>query len=137
MYSYSKKVKQVKHSTHWLITVLKYSHIHVTSSLISAHSYFQESFMALSLPFGFFPIINLSFLSMKCRLPLQLRLFPFSFFFFFFFFFFWLFRATPMAYGSSQARSQIGATPQPQQQGLQAASVTYTTAHGHAGSSTH
>ena len=88
MYSYSKKVKQVKHSTHWLITVLKYSHIHVTSSLISAHSYFQESFMALSLPFGFFPIINLSFLSMKCRLPLQLRLFPFSFFFFFFFFFF-------------------------------------------------
>ena len=33
----------------------------------------------------------------------------FSFFFFLFFFFFFFFRATPAAYGGSQARGQIGA----------------------------
>ena len=58
----------------------------------------------------------------------------FSFFLFFFF------RATPVAHGSSPARGQIGAaaaTPQSQQHGIQAVSVTYTTAHGNAGSLTH
>ena len=29
----------------------------------------------------------------------------------FFFFFFWLLRAAPVAYGGSQARARIGATP--------------------------
>ena len=56
-------------------------------------------------------------------------------------FFFLLFRATPTAYGGSQARGQIGAAaaglPQPQQLRIQAVSVTYTTAHGNAGSLTH
>ena len=48
-----------------------------------------------------------------------------------------------MAYGSSQARGLIGTaaarrpTPQPQQCGIRAASATYTTAHGNAGSLTH
>jgi len=47
------------------------------------------------------------------------------------------------AYGSSQTRGQIRASgscwpmPQPQQHGVEAASVTYTTAHSHAGSVTH
>ena len=53
------------------------------------------------------------------------------------------FRAPPMAHGSFQARSPIGAaaaslhTPQPQQQQIQAASSSYTTAHSNAGSLTH
>ena len=46
-----------------------------------------------------------------------------------------------MPYGSSQARGRIGAvsagpTPQPQQCQMQAASATYTTAHGNTGSLT-
>ena len=49
--------------------------------------------------------------------------------------FFWLFRAAPAAYGSSQARGQIRATPQ--QCGIQAESATYTTAHGNTGSFSH
>ena len=48
------------------------------------------------------------------------------------FFIFCLFRAIPAAYGGSQARP----TPQPQQHGIWAPSVTYTTAHGNAGSLT-
>ena len=54
-------------------------------------------------------------------------------------FLFCLFRATPEAYGGSQARGWIGATamPQPQQCGIRATSVIYTTAHGNAGSLTH
>ena len=53
-----------------------------------------------------------------------------------------LFRATPAAYGGSQARGLIGAVtaelmPEPQQRGIQAASLTYTTAHSNAGSLTH
>ena len=49
--------------------------------------------------------------------------------------------ATPVAYGGSQARGPIGAvatwpTPEPQQRGIRAASATYTTAHGNAGSLT-
>ena len=53
----------------------------------------------------------------------------------FFFFFFLQFKAIPAAYGSSQARGPIravaaGAYTKPQQHGIQARSVTYTTAHG-------
>ena len=48
-----------------------------------------------------------------------------------------LFRAAPEAYGSSQARGRIGAMTQLQQQQIQAASVTYTTAHSNTGSSNH
>ena len=71
--------------------------------------------------------------------------------------FFCLFRAAPVAYGSSQAGGRIGATaaslrhsqsntgsephlqptPQPQQCRIQAMSATYTTAHSNAGSLTH
>ena len=48
-----------------------------------------------------------------------------------------LFRATLAAYGNSQARGQIGwPTPQAQQCTIRSASVTYTTAHGNAGSLT-
>ena len=53
--------------------------------------------------------------------------------------FFLLFRATPAAYGRSQARGGIGGcqpTPQPQQRRIRALSATYTTAHGNAGSLT-
>ena len=65
---------------------------------------------------------------------------PSFFFFFFFFAFSW---AAPAAYGGSQARGPIGAvatglaTPEPQQLGIQATSVTNTTAHGNAGSLIH
>ena len=57
-------------------------------------------------------------------------------------FFFFFFRATPTAYGGSQARglnqSRSGwPTPQPQQRGIQGASVTYTMAHVNARSLTH
>ena len=53
-----------------------------------------------------------------------------------------LFRATPTAYGYSQARGPIrvtaaGPTPQPQQHGIRDPSVTYTTAHGNTRSLTH
>ena len=53
-----------------------------------------------------------------------------------------LFRATPMAYGSSQTRGRIGATAASLHHshsngGIQAASVTYTTAHGNIRSPTH
>ena len=56
--------------------------------------------------------------------------------------FIYLFRAMPMAFGSSQAGGWIwavaaGPTPQPQQLQIWAVSVTYTTAHGNAGSLTH
>ena len=53
--------------------------------------------------------------------------------------FFSLFRATPEAYGSSQARGWIGAAamPQPQQRQTWAESAAYTTAHGGNGSLTH
>ena len=59
-----------------------------------------------------------------------------------FFFFFLLFRASPVAYGSFQAWGQIGdAAPglhhSHNNAGIQAASVTYTTARGNAGSLTH
>ena len=63
---------------------------------------------------------------------------------FFFFLFFGLFafsRAALAAYGGSQARGPIGAVatilPEPPQREIQAASVTYTTVHGNAGSLTH
>ena len=51
-------------------------------------------------------------------------------------------RATPMAYGGSQARGLIGAvahrpTPEPQQCRIRAPSATCTTAHSNAGSLTH
>ena len=57
---------------------------------------------------------------------------------FFVLFCFLLFRATRVAYGSSQARGQIGSyscwpRPQPQQHRIWAASATYTTAHDNAG----
>ena len=53
------------------------------------------------------------------------------------FFFFFFFYGRPGAYGSSQARGQSRSCqpmPQPQQRQIQATSVTYTTAHGNAGS---
>ena len=58
------------------------------------------------------------------------------------FFFFAFFRATPMAYGASQARGRIGAAApglchQSQQHGLWAVSATYTTAQGSTRSLTH
>ena len=57
-------------------------------------------------------------------------------------FIFGLFRAAPVAHRSSPARvmnqSYSGwPTPQPRQRGIRAASVTYTTAQGNAGSFTH
>ena len=50
-----------------------------------------------------------------------------------------LFRATPTAFGSSLARDRIRAVPaglhhSPQQRGIQATSVTYTTTHSNTGS---
>ena len=55
--------------------------------------------------------------------------------------FFWLFRATTVAYRSSQAGSWIGVPapglPQPQQCEIQALSATYTSAHGNSRSLTH
>ena len=60
---------------------------------------------------------------------------------FLFFGLFYLFRASPLTYGNSQARGWIGAMAaglsQPQQCGIWATFVTYTTAHGNAGSLTH
>ena len=58
------------------------------------------------------------------------------------FFFFVFFRVTPMAYGDSQARGIIRAvagqpTPELQQRGIRAATLTFTTAHGNARSLTH
>ena len=58
---------------------------------------------------------------------------------FFSFFLFLLFRASLMPYGSSQARSRIGATsilPQLQQHWIRATSTTYTAALGNARSLT-
>ena len=50
-------------------------------------------------------------------------------------------RAASAAHGDSQARGLIGAVaaslPEPQQHGIQAVNVSYTTAHGNAGSLTH
>ena len=65
--------------------------------------------------------------------------------FFFFFFCLSVFsRATPAAYGGSLARGcwirqscSHQPTPEPQQHGIQAVSVTYTTAHSNAGFLTH
>ena len=51
-------------------------------------------------------------------------------------FFFWLFRAAQAAYGGSQARGRIGAAAVGLHR-IQAVSVTYTTAHGNAGSPIH
>ena len=53
-----------------------------------------------------------------------------------------LFRAAPEAFGNYQARGQIGAPAAglhttPQQHGIRATSVTYTTVHGDARSLTH
>ena len=63
--------------------------------------------------------------------------FLFYFILFFLSFFFCLFKATPAAYGSSQARGQITQpVPQPQQRGIQPASETYAMAHGNARSLT-
>ena len=61
---------------------------------------------------------------------------------FFFFFLLSFFRAAPTAYGGSQAWGLIGAIAAGLHQGhsnarSEAASVTYTTAHGNAGSLTH
>ena len=54
------------------------------------------------------------------------------------YFFFCLFRAAPMAYGDSQARGTIGAAAAGlHQKHSNAVTVTYTTAHGNAGSLTH
>ena len=71
--------------------------------------------------------------------PPDLRLFHFILFFCLFAFS----RATPTAYGGSQARGLIGALAaslhhsQPQQHEIQATSVIYTTAHNNIGSFTH
>ena len=55
---------------------------------------------------------------------------------------FLIFRSAPTAYGESQATGQIGGyrcwpMPQPQQLGIQAFAVTFTTALGNARSLTH
>ena len=50
--------------------------------------------------------------------------------------FFLLFRATLTACGGSQPRGQINCQPTPQPRPVRAASSTYTTAHGNAGSLT-
>ena len=82
----------------------------------------------------------------NCAKPQNKEEAPFHLFVFGFFFCFCCcccfvflsFRATLAAYGGSQARGRIGAvaaglcTPEPQQHGIRAASVTYTTAHGNA-----
>ena len=66
-----------------------------------------------------------------------------NFFWFFVFWFFWLFRATPVAYGSSQARElpnwscSCQLTPQPEPHRIRDTSATYTSAHSNAGSFTH
>ena len=54
-----------------------------------------------------------------------------------FFIFYFCFLGPPVAFGSSQGRDQIGATPQPQPCQIQVESATYTTACGNAGSLTH
>ena len=77
----------------------------------------------------------LSFIYIVSPLPLLVFWVYFSNFFF-------LFRATPTAYGGSQARGRIGATAAAYATatatlGIQAVSVIYTTAHGNAGSLTH
>ena len=56
--------------------------------------------------------------------------------------FIFLFRTTPVAYGSSQARGlnqsySCWPTPQPQQRQIRATSETFTTAQGNIGSLTH
>ena len=61
---------------------------------------------------------------------------------FIFYSYFLLFRAAPVAYGSSQAKGLIGAVaawymPQPQPHEIWASSATYTTAHSNARSLTH
>ena len=56
------------------------------------------------------------------------------------FFFFFFLRATPTAYGGSQAGGRIGAVaigPQPQQHWIQATSVIYTTVQSNARSLAH
>ena len=62
--------------------------------------------------------------------------------FIYLFIYFCLFRAAPAAYGSFQARGQMGAVAaglmlQPQQHAIQAVSATDTTVHSNAGSLTH
>ena len=82
-----------------------------------------------------FQLISLLFL----KVILQIFIYVFS-----------LFRAAPVAHGSSQARGPLGATaagqsyscwpqpqPQPQPRQIQVASVTYTRAHSNAGPLTH
>ena len=60
----------------------------------------------------------------------------FILFYFILFFAFCLFRASPAAYGCSQARGLIRAVASGLN-GIQAASASYTTAHGNTGSLTH
>ena len=73
-------------------------------------------------------------------LLLMARFLVWFFFCFVLFFFFFLFRLAPVAYGRSQARTNWSYScwpiPQPQQCGIRAASVTYTTARRNTGSST-
>ena len=60
--------------------------------------------------------------------------------FIYLFFVFCPFRATPMAYGGSQARGSnrsYSCQPTPQQHQIRALSATYTTAHSNARSATH
>ena len=62
--------------------------------------------------------------------------------FIYLFIYLFIFRASPVAYGGSQARGLIGAVAaslcqEPQQLGIRAESTIYTTAHGNAGSLTH
>ena len=80
---------------------------------------------------------------LKTELPYYPAL-PLLGFFFFFFFFLSFSKAAPAAYGGSPARGLISAVspgrrpmPEPQQWGIQATSVTHTTAHGNTRSLTH
>ena len=96
----------------------------------------------LSLLFGLYllsyleSIQSIAFVLSQSLLVLQLYIYAFTWRFSFSFSFFCFFafsRAAPTAYGDSQARGSNRSSrwfmPEPQQRGIRAASVTYTTAH--------
>ena len=106
----------------------------MAKSAVSSLSSFPSSFPQISVFISFTSFIILS----SYPHPYS------SFLLVCFLFCFLLFRAAPVAYGHSQARGRNQSyscwpIPQPQQHGIWAMSVsmTYTTAHGNAGSPTH
>ena len=79
---------------------------------------------------GYFPFLNM--VAMIWNTKFYRLYLSFTFFCLFAFS-----RATPAAYGGSQARGLIGAVATHLQRGIRAESATYTTAHGNARSLTH